>query len=243
MEQEERYKQAKADRTKHTDAILKHASRHKIVVAGPGTGKTHLFKEVLRDKTNTLTLSFVNALVEDLSLELYGLSDVKTLHSFARSELAKVLKKDVNLFPKLQKIVQEDAKIILGKEVDFDHIFHNREDMNPDIDFYRKRKDYYDHYGYSDVIFAIVKAFESKEERIPVFEQVVVDEFQDFNKLEVSLIELLEPVSKITPEQQHDANKLHEGEEVLKQVLIARHELAPVLQPGVGALDLPAAFV
>ena len=149
----------------------------------------------------------------------------------------------MNLFPKLQKIVQEDAKIILGKEVDFDHIFHNREDMNPDIDFYRKRKDYYDHYGYSDVIFAIVKAFESKEERIPVFEQVVVDEFQDFNKLEVSLIELLEPVSKITPEQQHDANKLHEGEEVLKQVLIARHELAPVLQPGVGALDLPAAFV
>ena len=173
------------------------ASRHKIVVAGPGTGKTHLFKEVLNGKSNTLTLTFVNALVEDLSLELCGLSDVKTLHSFARSELAKVLKKDVNLFPKLQKIVQGDAKIILGRDIDFDHIFHNREDTNQDIDFYKKRKDYYDHYGYSDVIFAIVKAFESKEDRIPAYEQVVVDEFQDFNKLEVSLIELLAKKSPV----------------------------------------------
>ena len=166
-------------------------------MAGPGTGKTHLFKEVLNGKSNTLTLTFVNALVEDLSLELCGLSDVKTLHSFARSELAKVLKKDVNLFPKLQKIVQGDAKIILGRDIDFDHIFHNREDTNQDIDFYKKRKDYYDHYGYSDVIFAIVKAFESKEDRIPAYEQVVVDEFQDFNKLEVSLIELLAKKSPV----------------------------------------------
>jgi len=197
MEPDERYAKAKTERKKHTDEILNHSSRHKIVVAGPGTGKTHLFKEVLNGKSNTLTLTFVNALVEDLSLELCGLSDVKTLHSFARSELAKVLKKDVNLFPKLQKVVQEDAKIILDKEVDFDHIFHNREDTNENIDFYKKRKDYYDHYGYSDVIFAIVKAFESKEDRIPAYEQVVVDEFQDFNKLEVSLIELLAKKSPV----------------------------------------------
>lgn len=193
----DKYDKAKAERKKHTDAILNHSSRHKIVVAGPGTGKTHLFKEVLNGKSNTLTLTFVNALVEDLSLELCGLSDVKTLHSFARSELAKISGKEVNLFPKLPKVVQEDAKIVLGKDIDFDHIFHNRDDENPGIDFYKKRKDYYDHYGYSDVIFAIVKRFEAKKDKIPTYEQVVVDEFQDFNKLEVSLIELLAEKSPV----------------------------------------------
>lgn len=194
----DKYTKAKAERQKHTGAILASTSRHKIVVAGPGTGKTHLFKEVLSGKTNTLTLTFVNALVEDLSLELCGISDVKTLHSFARSELGKVIEGEVKLFPKLPKIIREDAKLLLGKDIDFDHIFHNRDDANTDIEFYKKRKDYYDkRYGFSDVIFAIVKVFESKKDKIPTYEQVVVDEFQDFNKLEVSLIELLAEKSPV----------------------------------------------
>lgn len=198
MAQNEKYEKAKSERQKHTDAILSSTSRHKIVVAGPGTGKTHLFKEVLNGKTNTLTLSFVNALVEDLSLELCGLSDVKTLHSFARSELGKVIGGEIKLFPKLPKVIKEDAKILLGKDVDFDYIFHNRDDENTDIEFYKKRKDYYDkRYGFSDVIFAIVKVFESKKDKIPTYEQIVVDEFQDFNKLEVSLIELLAEKSPV----------------------------------------------
>lgn len=197
MNLNEKYVKAKAERKKYTDAILSHPSRHKIVVAGPGTGKTHLFKEVLNDKSSTLTLTFVNALVEDLSLELYGLSDVKTLHSFARSELTKAIKKEINLFPKLPKVIQEDAKILLDKNIDFDQIFHNRDDDNMNIDFYKKRKDYFGYYGYSDVIFAIVKFFESKKDKVPTYEQVVVDEFQDFNKLEVSLIELLSEKSPV----------------------------------------------
>lgn len=41
-------------------------ARNKIVLAGPGTGKTTLFRTVLAGKANTLTLTFVNALVEDL---------------------------------------------------------------------------------------------------------------------------------------------------------------------------------
>ncbi len=189
--QEEKYKTALSERERHTSAILSSTSKNKIVVAGPGTGKTHLFKEVLKGKTNTLTLTFVNALVEDLSLELCGISDVRTLHSYARSELSKAVKKDVKLYPKLPQIIQQDAKILLGEDINFDQIFHDRDDENKHIDFYKKRKDYYDYYGYSDVIFAIVKHFESKKDKVPTYEQVVVDEFQDFNKLEVSLIDLL----------------------------------------------------
>ena len=53
----------------------------------------------------------------------------------------------------------------------------------------------------------------------------------------------LEPISKITPEQQHDAGELHHGEKVVEQVFVAGDELAPVLKPGVGTFNLPPTFV
>lgn len=189
---ENKYEDAKTERQKYVDAVLNSSSLKNIVVAGPGTGKTYLFKEVLKGKTNTLTLTFVNALVEDLSLELCGISDVKTLHGFARSALGTATSGTVKVFPKLSEVIKEDAQILLSKDINFDDIFHNRDDENEYIEFYKKRKNYYDkHYGYSDIIFAIVKHFESNKDKIPSYEQVVVDEFQDFNKLEVSLIDLL----------------------------------------------------
>ena len=189
---EDKYKEAKARRKGCVENILNSRSRKKIVVAGPGTGKTYLFKEVLGNKANLLTLTFINSLVDDLSIELNGLSEVRTLHGFARSILSRLLKREVKIFPRLSKVIQQDASILMGKEIDFDKIFHNRDDENQHIEFYRKRKTYYDnYYGYSDIVFAAVKYFESNPDKVPEYDQVVVDEFQDFNKLEVSLIDLL----------------------------------------------------
>jgi len=193
----DKYDKAHSEREKHVETIVNSPSRKKIVVAGPGTGKTYLFKKILENKKKTLTLTFVNALVEDLSLELCGLSDVKTLHSFARSMLNDA-SGDVKIFPKLSEIIREDAEVLLGKEIDFNHLFHNRDDKNKDLSFYEQRRNYYNnYYGYSDVVFAIVKHFENKREKIPAYEQIVVDEFQDFNKLEVSLIDLLSDKSPV----------------------------------------------
>lgn len=89
MVEENKYEAARLEREKHVDAILSSKSKKKLVVAGPGTGKTYLFERILEGKKESLTLTFVNALVEDLSLKLYGLSDVRTLHGFA----LKILKK------------------------------------------------------------------------------------------------------------------------------------------------------
>src|SRR5690242_15821923 len=102
-----RYDAAMARSKACVDAVMQSSARKKVVVAGPGTGKTHLFKQVLAGKTDCLTLTFVNSLVEDLSLDLCGLSEVRTLHSFARSELAKILKGSggVEVFPKLARVV------------------------------------------------------------------------------------------------------------------------------------------
>lgn len=195
--EDNKYATAKQERQKHVDKVLSSKSEKKIVVAGPGTGKTYLFRKVLEDKKESLTLTFVNALVEDLSLELCGISDVKTLHSFALNILKKARQKDIKIFPKLSKVIEEDARILLNKNIDYDYLFYNRDDNNKDIEFYKKRKDYYQHYGFSDIVFAAVKYFEEKKDLIPKYTQVVVDEFQDFNTLEVSLIELLAEKSPI----------------------------------------------
>ena len=90
-----KYVKAEYERHKYANAVLSSKSRKKVLVAGPGTGKTYLFKKILEGTKVSLTLTFVNSLVEDLSLELYGLSEVRTLHSFARSILGKIPKKQI----------------------------------------------------------------------------------------------------------------------------------------------------
>jgi superfamily I DNA/RNA helicase len=192
-----KYEIAQAKRSNYVEAILDSKSRKKVVVAGPGTGKTYLFKIVLKETRVSLTLTFINSLVEDLSLELYGLSVVRTLHSFARSILSKLPKKQINVFPKLSYVIKDDAVILLGEEIDFDKFFYNRDDENKFVEFYKKRRIYYDYYGYTDIIFAAVKYFEQNKNKIPTYDQILVDEFQDFNKLEVSLIDLLAEKSPI----------------------------------------------
>lgn len=193
----DKYEQAEAERTKYVNEILSSTAEKKVVVAGPGTGKTFLFKKVLSGKTKTLTLSFVNSLVDDLSLELYGISEVRTLHSFGRSELSKLLKRDINIYSKLSTIIREDSKILVDSDIDFDTLFHERQDDDANLKFYETRRNYYDYYGFTDVIHAAVKAFEANKNNVPAYEQVLIDEFQDFNKLEVSLIDLLAEKSPI----------------------------------------------
>jgi len=194
---ENKYEAAGIERNNYVNAILDSTADKKVVVAGPGTGKTFLFKKLLNGKTNTLTLSFVNSLVDDLSLELYGISEVKTLHSFGRSELAKVLKKEVNIYSKLSLIIRQDFKILANSDIDFDVLFHERNDDDANLCFYETRRRYYDYYGFTDVIYAAVKEFETDNNKVPAYEQVLIDEFQDFNKLEVSMIDLIAEKSPI----------------------------------------------
>ena len=66
------YKQSWIERDDHTKAVLNSTSKKIVVVAGPGTGKTTLFSKMLEGKSgDALTLTFINALVDDLSLGLF----------------------------------------------------------------------------------------------------------------------------------------------------------------------------
>jgi len=186
------YAKIQEERSKHIDSLLTSKSQKKVVVAGPGTGKTYLFNKILEGKKNALTLTFVNSLVEDLSLELCGLSDVRTLHGYARSILSKSAGRNLKIFSKLPFIIKEDAQIILDEEVNFDWIFNQRDESKKDLlEFYKQRRKFYNYYGFSDIIYTAVLYFEMGDEKIPSYSQLVVDEFQDFNKIEVDFINLL----------------------------------------------------
>jgi superfamily I DNA/RNA helicase len=191
------YADASVERDGYTDAILDTKSKNVVVVAGPGTGKTTLFAKLLTKRGGqSLTLSFINALVDDLSLGLIGLSEVRTLHGFSASILGK--EADAKIFPKLPIVIKEDALMMLGQDINFDEIFHACEGEETHIAFYKARKDYYGrYYGFGDAIYGLVKFFETYPKKVPSYNQIVVDEFQDFNKAEVSLINLLAKNSPI----------------------------------------------
>jgi rhodanese-related sulfurtransferase len=56
MDPQERYAAAETERSTCVGTIVNSATRNKIVVAGPGTGKTFLFKKILQGKKRALTL-------------------------------------------------------------------------------------------------------------------------------------------------------------------------------------------
>ena len=68
-------------RTENLEHIFSAASHRRLIVAGPGTGKTFTFKQVIARATDeVLVLSFLNNLVDDLARDL-GDSDGAHLSS------------------------------------------------------------------------------------------------------------------------------------------------------------------
>lgn len=195
MKSEGYYRRMERDASLYTQTVLDSKDLKKLVVAGPGAGKTHLFEEVCKrcDSTNILILSFINELVNDLkrSLDQYG--SVRTLHSFACREL-----KQSNFFMKLTKVIDEDYFAAEGKEISFEDVFSNlRTEMRDEISFYMSRRKHYDHIGPNCSVYLLVKHYENSPTRVHKYSQILIDEFQDFNKLEIHLIKILAKSSPI----------------------------------------------
>lgn len=82
------------ERTEASDAIVNSGSHKKLIVAGPGTGKTFTFEQALRraiadsgEESKGLALTFIRNLVADLSEALSDVADVFTFHGFCKHQM------------------------------------------------------------------------------------------------------------------------------------------------------------
>ncbi len=192
MKDDNSYIKYEEEADEYVNKILLSDAPKKVIVAGPGTGKSHLFEQlckanIAKDKTKNLVLSFINELVNDLAKDLYKLAEVRTLHSFALSQLPK----DNKFYLYLGNVIEQDYNIINGNEIDYTRLLCNLIDSQNELEFYSKRRKYYNHFSPNCSVYTLIKYYEQDQNKIPVYSQIMIDEYQDFNKLEAMLIELL----------------------------------------------------
>ncbi|MFC1592662.1 UvrD-helicase domain-containing protein [Candidatus Omnitrophota bacterium] len=188
----------KVERQKYLDTILQSGVSKILIIGGPGTGKTHAFGEVLRRSSGnkSLVMTFINRLVEDMKLDLGTFAEVRTFHSYCKKILHQQ-KGQVELRPYITLVIERDAVLLSEKLYDFDYKFQNLEEGSPEIGFYLRRSDYYGVVGFNDCVYRLYKILQTNPDIIPLFDHILIDEFQDFNPLEVAFINELEKKGNI----------------------------------------------
>jgi hypothetical protein len=104
------------------EAVLSSPSDKKLVISGPGTGKTTLFKQLLElapgELDRRIVLTFINNLKNDLEDDLGGLAQVFTLHSYCLGllhsdpALRGSLSPDFRCCPGLASVIAADWEFI-----------------------------------------------------------------------------------------------------------------------------------
>lgn len=183
------------------DKILRSKSRKKLVVAGPGTGKTTLFRKLLDstdgDKHSRIVLTFLHNLKNDLDQSLSDSAQVFTLHGYSqlllhRSEALRTgLSESFRCLPGMATLIARDWKYLKGEPVpQFVGEMRNLE-RGTDVEFYLDRANYYDAVDFDDSVFRAFEGLQSHPEYVGKYDLVLIDEYQDFNKLEAGFINLL----------------------------------------------------
>ena len=181
--------------------VLNSPSRKKLVVAGPGTGKTTLFRQILEAASGKpdrrLVLTFINNLKDDLEEELLGLARVFTLHSYClgllyrNATLRAHLSSKFRCCPGLASLVKEDWECI--EECDAPQFVGEMRNLDEEnhIAFYLARGEYYDAVDFDDSVYRVYECLASGSAAPEEYDLVLVDEYQDFNRLEARFIDLL----------------------------------------------------
>ena len=192
MDLDKLFKKQEKERDSLTEEIIKPAFK-KLIVSGPGTGKTYIFDKIIKKQSDGkyLVITFIRKLIADIDRKIRIEKICKTFHEFAKGILHSQ-KGSFDLKPFLSEIIQRDA-ILLGLDLNnFDTKFQELDEYGPEIPFYLIRGDYYQTVSFNDSVYRVYKLAQKKEEILPKFNQIIVDEYQDFNKLETEFIKILE---------------------------------------------------
>jgi len=178
--------------------ILESKAPRKLVVSGPGTGKTTFFGEAISyyggKKDDYLILTFINNLVDELRRDLGDIAKIYTFHGFCHF----LLRKDDNLrsglrdgfkyYPPLIELIKSDWKIFFQKEPPkFSKLMRNVTDTD-ELKFFLVRGNYYNAVGYDDSVFRVYKSLSRGKILKEEYKLIIVDEYQDFNLLETSVL-------------------------------------------------------
>src|SRR3989442_8781639 len=101
----------KAERKQCLENILASKARWKLIAAGPGTGKTHTFREILAQRAggNNPAITFINKLADDMKSGLGKNAEVKTFHAYCKKILHEQNGR-VDLAPYLTLIIEKDSR-------------------------------------------------------------------------------------------------------------------------------------
>jgi ATP-dependent DNA helicase UvrD/PcrA len=188
-------------------AVLRSSSEKKLVIAGPGAGKTTLFKQMLElapgEPDERIVLTFINNLKADLERDLAGLAQVFTLHSYCLGLLHRdralrgSLSPDFRCCPGLATLIAEDWELITQTDApQFVGEMRALSDENQ-IPFYLARGEYYDTVDFDDTVYRAYVGLSSGCSAPDRYNLVLIDEYQDFNALEAGVIDALAERSPI----------------------------------------------
>ncbi|UTI67055.1 AAA family ATPase [Paraconexibacter antarcticus] len=191
-------------RSEASAAIVSSAAQKRLIVAGPGTGKSFTFQQALKAVGGDgLALTFIRNLVRDLATDLDGLAEVFTFHGYCkylmhRHDVAGLQAGDY--YPPLPEVIVEDILIRTGRVVKTQTIearLQNLDTSDGLIDEVLAQADYYNAVSHTDLVYRVLGFFEAVPDSIPTYPLIVVDEFQDFSLLETTFIALLGDKSRV----------------------------------------------
>ncbi len=155
------------------------------------------------EREHRLVLTFINNLKNDLDRELGALARVSTFHGFCRSLLQRSapirgeLTEHFYYLPRLPFLIIKDWQLVHGVPAPQFVDMMCKLKITEELDFYLQRANYYDAVGFDDSVFRTYVALAQNHGAIEPFDLVLVDEFQDFNKLEAEFIAFLSNIGPI----------------------------------------------
>jgi ATP-dependent DNA helicase UvrD/PcrA len=190
------------ERKAATDAIATSEAPKRLVIAGPGTGKTFAFKEALEKaildagEGKGLALTFIRNLVADLKNHLDGVAEVNTFHGYCKYLMHQhvVGLEGADLYPLLCELLVGDLAVTGRRRTtsaEVEEHLHRLALEDGLIAEVLGAADYYNAVSFPDLVYRVLEYFRENPEDVPEYPLVVVDEYQDFCALETTFIELL----------------------------------------------------
>ncbi len=182
-----------------------------VIIAGPGTGKTHTLVEKIRylikheniDSKKILALTFTKKAAQEMrervhqTILSHSLPQIATFHSFAYPYVCKtfpnydlisnVQKKELvkTIAQKTKLSLRTIEKYISNHDIKIQNQSKSYQTIQKTYTKLLQKKKLFD---YNDILLRSLEIFQKKS---PYFQTILVDEFQDTNSLQYQMIKLL----------------------------------------------------